>query len=82
MNKNLVVAAQNRTEKTICLVVPPPALKAYGILGRPRLFEVIQKIKQVIPSGKVSYNLNWISPADYMNAFISLEKFSVFATHH
>ena len=42
MSTNLVVADLSRTEKTICLAVSP-ALKAYGIPGRPRLFEVIQK---------------------------------------
>ena len=42
MTTNLVVADLTRTEKTICLAVTP-ALKAYGILGRARLFEVIQK---------------------------------------
>ena len=40
---NLVVADSSRTEKTICLAVTP-ALKAYGIPGRARLFEVIQKV--------------------------------------
>ena len=44
MNTNLVVADESRTEKTICLAVTP-ALKAYGIPGRARLFEVIQKVK-------------------------------------
>ena len=41
---NLVVADPNRTEKTICLAVSP-TLKQYGIPGRARLFEVIQKVK-------------------------------------
>lgn len=40
----LVVADSSRTEKTICLAVSP-ALKAYGTGGRPRLFEVVQKVK-------------------------------------
>ena len=44
MNTNLVVADENRTEKTICLAVSP-SLKSIGIPGRPRLFEVVQKIK-------------------------------------
>ena len=44
MTTNLVVADASRTEKTICLAVSP-ALKAYGIPGRPRLFEVVQKIR-------------------------------------
>lgn len=43
---NLVVADVSRTEKTICLAVSP-SLKAYGIPGRARLFEVIQKIKEI-----------------------------------
>ena len=43
---NLVVADQSRTEKTICLAVSP-SLKTFGIPGRPRLFEVVQKIKNV-----------------------------------
>lgn len=41
MTTNLVVADESRTEKTICLAVSP-SLKAHGILGRARLFEVIQ----------------------------------------
>ena len=43
---NLVVADPSRTEKTICLAVSP-SLKSYGIPGRARLFEVVQKIKEV-----------------------------------
>lgn len=46
MTTNLVVADESRTEKTICLAVSPP-LKAYGLSGRSRLFEVVQKIRQV-----------------------------------
>lgn len=43
---NLVVADLSRTEKTICLAVSP-ALKEYGIPGRPRLFQVIQKVQEI-----------------------------------
>ncbi len=43
---NLVVADASRTEKTICLAVSPP-LKAYGISGRSRLFEVVQKVDEI-----------------------------------
>lgn len=43
LTTNLVVADESRTEKTICLAVSP-SLKSYGIPGRPRLFEVIQKV--------------------------------------
>ena len=46
MTTNLVVADAKRTEKTICLAVSP-SLKSYGIPGRARLFEVVQKVKQV-----------------------------------
>lgn len=46
LTTNLVVADESRTEKTICLAVTP-ALKAYGIPGRARLFEVIQKVNQI-----------------------------------
>ena len=43
---NLVVADRERTEKTICLAVSP-ALKAYGIKGRARLFEVDEKVREI-----------------------------------
>ena len=46
LTTNLVVADESRTEKTICLAVSP-SLKAYGIPGRARLFEVVQKVKQI-----------------------------------
>lgn len=44
MTTNLVVADESRTEKTICLAVSP-ALKSFGIPGRPRLFEVVQQVR-------------------------------------
>ncbi len=46
LKTNLVVADQSRTEKTVCLAVSP-SLKQYGIGGRARLFEVLQKVKQI-----------------------------------
>ena len=46
MTTNLVVADISRTEKTICLAVSP-SLKAYGIPGRARLFEVVQRVREV-----------------------------------
>ena len=45
LTTNLVVADKSRTEKTICLAVSP-SLKSFGIPGRPRLFEVVQKVKE------------------------------------
>ena len=46
LSTNLVVADVSRTEKTICLAVSP-SLKAYGIGGRARLFEVVQRVREV-----------------------------------
>ena len=55
---HLVVADASRTEKTICLAVSP-SLKKYGISGRARMFEAVQRIKEVnearrraLPSGQ------------------------------
>lgn len=45
LTTNLVVADKSRTEKTICLAVSP-SLKSLGIPGRPRLFEVVQKVRE------------------------------------
>lgn len=60
MEVNLVVADPSRTEKTICLAVSP-ALKSFGIPGRARLFEVVQRVAEVnalrrgrAPGGKFS----------------------------
>ena len=46
LTTNLVVADASRTEKTICLAVSP-ALKSFGIPGRPRLFEVVSKVRDI-----------------------------------
>ena len=46
LTTNLVVADESRTEKTICLAVSP-SLKAHGVSGRARLFEVIQRVQEV-----------------------------------
>ena len=46
LTTHLVVADPSRTEKTICLAVSP-SLKAYGLPGRCRLFEVVQKVKKI-----------------------------------
>ena len=55
MTTNLVVADKRRTEKTICLAVTP-SLKAYGISGRARLFEVMQRV------GEVNAQRKWKAP--------------------
>lgn len=46
LDTNLVVADESRTQKTICLAVSP-SLKSYGISGRARLFEAVQRVKEV-----------------------------------
>ena len=46
LTANLVVADPSRTDKTICLAVSP-SLKSFGIPGRPRLFEVVQRVKEI-----------------------------------
>lgn len=46
LNTNLVVADPGRTEKTICLAVTP-SLKAQGLSGRPRYFEVLRKVREI-----------------------------------
>ena len=46
LTTNLVVADASRTEKTICLAVTP-SLKAHGVGGRARLFEVVQRVREV-----------------------------------
>ncbi|MGL5258539.1 MAG: DNA methylase [Lachnospiraceae bacterium] len=56
LTTNLVVADDRKTEKTICLAVSP-SLKKYGIPGRPRLFEVIQKVElaNALENKKIEY---------------------------
>ncbi|MGF7009672.1 DNA polymerase V [Lachnospiraceae bacterium PF1-21] len=61
LKARLVVADASRTSKTICLAVSP-ALKAYGIPGRPRLFEVEQKVK-----GK---NVDYITAVPRMSLYL------------
>ena len=46
LDTNLVVADNERTEKTICLAVTP-SLKEYGLKGRSRLFEVVSKVNKI-----------------------------------
>ena len=51
LTTNLVVADASRTDKTICLAVTP-ALKSFGVPGRPRLFEVNEILRQKNASGR------------------------------
>ena len=53
LTTNLVVADPSRTEKTICLAVTP-SLKSFGVSGRARLFEVVDRIRQVNSQRKMN----------------------------
>ena len=78
MTTNLVVADQSRTDKTICLAVSP-SLKAYGIGGRARLFEVVQKVAQVNAKRKWSApghqltGASWHDPEVRKNPALALD---------
>ncbi len=94
LTANLVVADLSRTEKTICLAVSP-SLKAYGISGRARLFEVVERVKQVNAErqrnapghqlvGKSCFDLELkVNPAlalDYIVATPQMGKYSQLST--
>lgn len=68
LTTNLVVADVSRTEKTICLAVSP-SLKAYGIPGRARLFEVEQKVKEMQKRG---VTLEYIAAPPRMAKYIEV----------
>ena len=53
MTTNLVVADPSRTEKTICLAVTP-SLKSFGVSGRARLFEVVERVRQINSARKAA----------------------------
>ena len=70
LTTNLVVADASRTEKTICLAVSP-SLKAYGIPGRARLFEVVQKVREVNRSRKPGTpELTYITATPRMSLYV------------
>ena len=67
LTTNLVVADESRTQKTICLAVSP-SLKMYGIPGRPRLFEVYSKVREInIERKKNAYKRKFVGKSsDFM----------------
>ena len=94
LKTNLVVADSSRTEKTICLAVSP-ALKSYGISGRSRLYEVIQKVKEINDERKYkilghefngkSYNCDELNEhqnyeLDYIIALPQMNKYMKYST--
>ena len=64
LTTNLVVADRTRTEKTICLAVSP-SLKQYGIKGRARLYEVVQKVKEINEQRKLNCPNHTFSCSSY-----------------
>ncbi len=72
LTTNLVVADESRTEKTICLAVSP-SLKAYGIPGRARLFEVVQRVKEV-NAANPGKNLTYIAAPPRMALYMDYSK--------
>ena len=83
LTTNLVVADKSRTEKTICLAVSP-ALKCYGIPGRARLFEVVQKVKEANSARRWKVpNRTFIGSAFIRNHKIGRQRISIsFFTFH
>lgn len=88
LTTNLVVADPERTEKTICLAVSP-SLKAYGIPGRARLFEVVQKVKEVNaghPKERLTYQIRhrrawrstWITAPEFTISICAMRRRRIF----
>jgi len=73
LKTNLVVADSSRTEKTVCLAVSP-SLKQYGIGGRARLYEVIQKVKQINYDRKKQNNYKKFTSKSYLDEELKNDK--------
>ena len=74
LTTNLVVADEERTEKTICLAVTP-SLKKYGISGRARLFEVVQRVKEINRDRRKEINTKFKSKS-YDDTLIKKDKYT------
>ena len=74
LNTNLVVADSSRTEKTICLAVSP-SLKSYGIPGRARLFEVVQKVKEINKERQAKAGIKIFDGKSYVHSEIIKNKY-------
>ena len=94
LDTNLVVADKSRTEKTICLAVSP-SLKKFGLSGRSRLYEVVQKVKEVNNLRKKKnnnrkfvgksyleseYSKNNLLEVDYITAIPQMNKYMKYST--
>ena len=67
MNTNLVVADESRTEKTVCLAISP-TMKQYGLGGRARLYEVLQKVREVNHKRKKDNNYKSFKGKSYIDS--------------
>ncbi len=74
LTTNLVVADSSRTSKTICLAVSP-SLKAYGIGGRERLFEVQRKVKEVNKERRKNINYKKFTDKTYNNNILKMNPY-------
>ena len=72
MTTNLVVADGGRTEKTICLAVSP-SLKSYGISGRARLFEVIERVAEINALRKSSAKIEKFRGSSFVNPEVAAD---------
>ena len=72
LTTNLVVADETRTEKTICLAVSP-SLKAYGVSGRARLFEVIQRVQEINNARKFAAPGHTLTGASYLDGALKAD---------
>ena len=73
LNTNLVVADESRTEKTVCLAITP-SLKQYGLGGRARLFEVIQKVKNINYERRKNNNYKKFNSKSYLDSELRKDK--------
>lgn len=73
LNTNLVVADESRTEKTVCLAITP-SLKQYGLGGRARLFEVIQKVKNINYERRKNNNYKKFNSKSYLDSELKKDK--------
>lgn len=73
LTTNLVVADSSRTEKTICLAVTP-SLKQYGLSGRSRLYEVVQKVREINYQRKKNNNYRPFKDKSYDIDKLNIDK--------
>ena len=73
LNTNLVVADESRTEKTVCLAITP-SLKQYGLGGRARLFEVIQKVKNINYERRKNNNYHKFNSKSFLDSELKKDK--------